>query len=428
MRMALLLNALFVPICGCTPTPEQEQWNHEHHFWDISCSDASVNTDLAADAQAALGSGGAMGGGDASSMYGGLLYGNPTHGDTVSSTPTHAGETTCIVVPIRHTGSIASVQIQKRAIGTGQAASSSTGEYSQGNGGTNYLRIQSVGSDGRPTDNVLGTSAVNFGYGQLTSNGAQIGKWDQSASVPMMSPVSVVAGQKVALCLHNAGSGSNWISTNFMEAYEEIPRSTGLQSGPYWGNTTHVWRNRGAGFTDDRRAGNGYWEIRYTDSFADGNPYDYGSGTMNKSIGGNDMVREKFTVAGGSRTVIGIWFRAYYKSGAPSPLVMTLQDAKFSTIAQVDVDRSKISCAKNFFRNSISPPDFAGWTYVALPRSYTLANGNTYYLQMSASTGTYNVQPVEKASYGGGAGEFIVCKLLAGRIRTIHERRVVRLD
>ncbi len=35
MRTALLLPPLLVMFCGCTLTPEQEEWNREHHVWDI---------------------------------------------------------------------------------------------------------------------------------------------------------------------------------------------------------------------------------------------------------------------------------------------------------------------------------------------------------------------------------------------------------
>jgi hypothetical protein len=344
--------------------------------------------------------------GDSTSMYGGLLYGNPTYGDTVANTPTKPGQTTCIVVPVRHTGKIASVMNDKRRLGPGQYSDGSSGIYSNGDGGQNYIEIRSVGSDNKPTNTILGTSALNFGVkGPLTDRGAAIGNWDEWGAVPMVSPVSVTAGEKIALCLDNKGSGANWISTNFMIAYERIPLSTGFASGPYWGDT-HVWRNDGAGFTDDRTTGNGAWEIRYTDGFADGNPYFFGEGGMNKAVGGNNMAREKFTVIGGSRKVDGIWFRAYYQSGSPSPLLLTLKKSDGTILEQVSVDKSKISYAPNFFTNSFHKvaQDYAGWTHVPFNNGQpiTLENGSTYYLEMSAASGSYFVKPEEAMQYGSG--------------------------
>ena len=328
----------------------------------------------------------------------GLLYGNPCHGDTVSNTSTPTGRTTGMVVPIKRTGRITGVLMQMRAYNPGSTVSSSPGSYSRGTGGINYLQARTVGANGKPTTTVIGTSLANFGYGQLCTNGITNPTFNQFAVVNFTSPVSVVEGQKIAICLHNADTGDNWISTNWMILYSELPGGLGQQSGPYWGDSCHVWHDYGDGsFALDRGPGNGLWEIQYEDGFADGNPYWFGTGVFAKSIGGALMVRQKFTVTDYTRTVNGLWLRTWWNGGSPSDLIIRLERSDGTLLKQISAPRS------SFTSTSYYQSTPAKWVYIDLGGSYQLALGSTYYLRLSATTGNYSVQPVEILSASTGS-------------------------
>ena len=330
--------------------------------------------------------------------WGGLLYGNPCHGDTVSNTSTGAGRTTGIVVPIKRTGNITGVLMNMRAYTPGSTVSSSSGAYSQGTGGTNYLQARTVGTNGKPTMTVLGTSLVNFGYGTLCTNGVQNPTWNQHAVINFVNPVAVVEGQKLAICLHNADTGSNWISTNWMILYSELPTGSGQQSGPYWGDGCHVWHDYGdQSFALDRGPGNGIWEIQYDDGFADGNPYWFGTGAYAKLIGGASMVRQTFTVTDYARSVNGLWLRVWWNGGSPSDLIIRLEKSDGTLLKQISAPRT------SFTSTSYYQSTPAKWVYLDLGGSYQLALGSTYYLRLSATAGSYSVQPIQLAPTSTGS-------------------------
>lgn len=336
----------------------------------------------------------------------GRLYGNPTHADTPSSTPIKPGEAVWLTVPIERTGEIVSIVQDLRAADGPEEVTGSPGDYSAGNGGRIRIQIRTLGPDGKPTATVLGQTQINNGWSApLCVDGVH--RYDRFAPWHLERPVPVARGQRVALWYENLGDGSNWVATNFMALYVPIPLGLGQAAGVYYGDAC-VCRNRRAwGVDQPRDSQGGYWELRYADGAATGNPYWFATGVAQKPVGGARMARQVFTVADRTRSVDGLWLRSWWHAKGTDDLLVDLERRDGSRLARLTAPRSLFTRTTDW---GDAPP--ALWAYLSFDTPQTLEHGHTYRLRLSAPAGDYQLHPLWPA------GASIDSRSKAGRARS----------
>lgn len=324
----------------------------------------------------------------------GVLYGNPTHGDTVSSTPVRGGEAVWLRVPVKRTGRINGVLFEVRRAMNAREANGSPGTYSNGDGGKLRLQIRPIGNDGKPTREVLAQSQINNGFdGPICLDGVWAPKFAHYQVWTLDRPVELQKGQRLALWVQNEDTDpehANWSATNFMELYAPIPYGEAQRDGPYYGDDLKCVRVRWWGEEQERKGSGGVWELCYEDGVRDGNPYAFSTGQFRKDFGGDRMVRQTFTVLDEERKVDGLWFRLFWESKKTSDLVLQLEDKQQGVLATLKVPRSEITRTDALHG---SPP--ARWCHAQFAEPVTLRKGQTYSLIMSAETGSYTVHPVQ---------------------------------
>jgi hypothetical protein len=88
-----------------------------------------------------------------------------------------------------------------------------------------------------------------------------------------------------------------------------------------------------------------------------------------------------------TRSVGGVWTRAWYQSGAPTDLILRLENNDGSLIEQVSIPRTQLSLT-----DLTTAP--ATWAYKAFSQPRTLAKGSSYRIRLSATSGSYWVNAV----------------------------------
>ena len=332
----------------------------------------------------------------ANQPWDGLFFGNPTHADTVSSTPVKGGEAVWLRVPIQRSGSITGVLFEIRRCQTrAEASSRSPGNYSHGDGGKLRLQIRPIGADAEPTTNVLAQSRINNGFAESLCHGglwntafAHYQVWKLDRAVP------VEKGQQIALWIQNEDTDpdrGNWSALNFMELYSPIPYGQKQREGPDYGDIPKCIRVRWWGAAQARKGSGGLWELRYADGISDGVPYYFSTGQLRKTIGGTRMIRQKFTLEGDSLVVNGVWLRAFWTDDQTSDLKLRVEDSAEHVLEELDIPRSRFTRTDAF---QDSPP--ALWVHASLGKPQHLVAGQTYYVCLSAASGNYIVHPMEQ--------------------------------
>lgn len=122
--------------------------------------------------------------------------------------------------------------------------------------------------------------------------------------------------------------------------------------------------------------------------YMEANQSNYGTIT-----GTNSMVRELFTVSGGSRNVVSVAVRVIRASGSTDPLLVRLEDNAGSLI-----DSGSIPAASVAAGDPATGHGYEGvWTEATFGATQALTNGNTYRLRLScAVTSTYYAFPVRR--------------------------------
>lgn len=249
--------------------------------------------------------------------------------------------------------------------------------YGAGTGGTLRQTIE-ADSSGVPSGTPLATKDV-------------VGPIDDFQLYTFGSPATLTAGSYYHLVFTNvdASPASNFVSVDCVFCYNpSTPRQPRF--------TDYEW-------AAVRKLGTGSWAVQegytpilqlvYGDGTTQGMGYmeanvsDYGTIT-----GTNSMVRELFTVSGGTRTVTGAAVRLIKASGSTDPLTVRLEDSGGTLIDSFTIPAASISTGTtgNYGREGV-------WTDGDFASAQTLTNGSTYRLRLSTgAASTFYMFPVRR--------------------------------
>jgi hypothetical protein len=124
-------------------------------------------------------------------------------------------------------------------------------------------------------------------------------------------------------------------------------------------------------------------DLEYSNGVHDGQSYLGSRQPYYALVGGQNTVRERFTVSGGDRVVTSMWVRLNRQSGS-GLLTLRLEAGDGSVIEQHQVPGS--NSIKSWALGSDS--DLGDWVGVNLDAPRTLRNGQTYNLRLTAPSGT----------------------------------------
>lgn len=256
-----------------------------------------------------------------------------------------------------------------------------TGGYSNGTGGSFRIGIQA--DDGTanhyPTGTFLTSTDVVPG---------NPGSTERYLRTDFTGAPSLTANQLYHVVFQNidAAPNSNWVSVNCMyktgSAYS--PRQPAFEDtdfgvswrGPAWTpNTSH----------------HPHFDLTLADGTHEGNAYGTGPFDVDQRITGTtQMVRERFTVSGGDKTVTEVYVRVSRLSGS-GDLTIRLENDSGVLIEEQAVAGSGIPIGAYRTMNSTGG-EWVGYTF-ATPR--TLTSGTTYRLRVSCAAGsTYYARPI----------------------------------
>lgn len=255
------------------------------------------------------------------------------------------------------------------------------GGYSNGTGGT--IRIGVRADDGSSshypvsgwltyTDVVPGNPGATERFLRTNFSGAP----------------SLTAGQLYHVVFQNidGAPNSNWVSVNCM--YKPNPY-TPRHPAFFDADFGIAWR--GPAWTPNN-SHTPHYDLTLADGTHEGNAYGTGAFDVDQQIvGTSSMVRERFTVSGGSKVVTGVYVRVSRLSGTGN-LTIRLEDDSGNLIDQkTDVVGSGIPIGTYRTINSTGG-EWVGYTF-STPR--TLTNGQTYRLRVSGTSGsTYYARPI----------------------------------
>jgi hypothetical protein len=389
--------------------------------------------------------------------HGGVLYGNPIGGES-SGNSSKVIYKTAVRFRAEKTGTLSKLQWHNRTIDDAsikERCESSkyasdplwcncynngldrytcgyiTGNmYSVGNGGLTELTIQT--DDGTsnhfPSGNIIGRIVV--------PSSQQGGFGNPNAFVPVTAPwyvtfdldraVQVQAGQIYHIVMHNLRPPVKCTGVVSISQAKSCDRDRGSQglngmafysgvvpklgTGPYYGHmVTRKDSEQGGWFLYNHpNAAAPWYVIQYSDGDAYGNvSFSYEPYNSIRYVGGNNKVRERFTVAYADRNVNGLWVRAARKGGTGiGALTATLQGGGVNMSASIPA--SSITQSQDVFQKVA-----VEWAYIDLPQSVVLKKGTEYTLTFSAPSGadywfTSYIQPnlPSKNSWDEGLAEY----------------------
>ena len=135
-------------------------------------------------------------------------------------------------------------------------------------------------------------------------------------------------------------------------------------------------------------------DVAYSNGVHDGDGYVAAQiGYYGTISGSSNMVRERFTVSGSSRTISSVAVRMR-RSGGSSPLIIRLETSSGGLIDSVSIPASSVPAT--------SPGGDNGgqvWARASFGQSHTLAKGSTYNIRLSTASGTtYTATPIQEGT------------------------------
>jgi hypothetical protein len=243
--------------------------------------------------------------------------------------------------------------------------------YGAGNGGDILVELRT--DDGTPNHNPSETVLTSHIIWEPMTAGFPLITFDTTGQVQ--------EGEIYHIVFTNIDSNSstNWVSLDclFNQASGDIspvvPRTD-------WAT---IWTLSGSWAYEGRAIP--ILEIRYIDGYVQG--LGYHEGWPQYSIGGNNRVREVFTVSGGDKIVSDVNIRVAKSSGS-GDLTVRLEDSAGTLIEEGTISSSSISNTLN-------------WVKYNFITGRKLKNGQGYNLVLSSSGGSYTaVSMQESTSYG----------------------------
>lgn len=250
--------------------------------------------------------------------------------------------------------------------------------YGAGTGGTIRMTIE-ADSNGSPSGTPLATRDV-------------VAPVDDFQLYTFASPPSLTSGQLYHLVFTNvdASPTTNYVSVDCLFNYNpSTPRQPRFTDSEWAAlrklGPAGAWTVQ-SGYTpilqiiygDGTTQGMGYMEANVTS---------YGTIT-----GTNSMVRELFTVSGGSRNVTGAGVRLIKASGSTDPLTVRLEDNAGTLIDSFTIAASAIATGlpANYGREGV-------WTTGSFAATQMLSNTSTYRLRLSTgAASTFYMFPMRR--------------------------------
>jgi hypothetical protein len=254
--------------------------------------------------------------------------------------------------------------------------------YSGGNGGTMRISVRPDDGHGRPSSTIL--TSANY-----TPGSSGLNTFDR---VTFSSPARLTAGHIYYIVFQNTSASprSNFISVNETFIYGSVlsPRQ------PRWTDANYAVLATGSGSWAVMGKYTADMDVGYSNGVHDGDGYVAAQiGYYGTISGSSDMVRERFTVSGSSRSISTVAVRMR-RSGGSSPLVIRLETSSGALIDSVSIPASSVPAT--------SPGGDNGgqvWVRASFGQSHTLAKGSTYNIRLSTASGsTYTATPIQEGT------------------------------
>jgi hypothetical protein len=251
--------------------------------------------------------------------------------------------------------------------------------YGAGDGGAIQVTVQ-TDNGGVPSGTVL-ASTVHY-PGAANGSGINPGRF---SLVTFSAPASLTAGTLYHLVFRNihADPVNNFSSMNLTYTYSAAsPRQPKFPDADY---------------AVGMKVGSNAWQVPWTGHGGSYSPIldlTYGNGThqgqgymepeLNSPAitGANNMVRERFTVSGGSRVVTSASVRLAKTSGTGN-LVVRLEDSNGALIDSASIPTTSLPTL-----NRTADASAGIWVSGSFSAPRTLANGATYNLRLSTDAST----------------------------------------
>lgn len=246
--------------------------------------------------------------------------------------------------------------------------------YGAGDGGVFAVTVE-TDSNGLPSGTVLGTGTARPGAADASGiNPGRFSLWTFDGPVP------VVAGNMYHIVYRNvhADPVNNYASVNHLVILASDVPAQPISPD----DTLNALTKDGASAWVLRRGSTPILDLTYSDGSHDGQGYmepEYNSPAF---TGTATMLRERFTVTGGDRTVASVAVRVGKTSGSGN-LVIGLQDSAGTLIESVAVSTAGVPITSRTTNTATST-----WLTATFAAPRTLSNGATYSLRLSTDAAT----------------------------------------
>jgi len=258
--------------------------------------------------------------------------------------------------------------------------------YSGGNGGTVKATIQADAS-GNPS----GTPLASLSW----SPGNPSGSWEVWTLHTFTNPAMLAANGLYHLVFENTAADpvTNYISLNGLYHFGSTPTP---RTAAFSDDFAFMYNDKGSWVVQTAYVP--IFDLAYQDGRHDGQAY---IGTLADRFGlingSANMVRERFTVSGGNRTVSKAHVRVKRISGSGN-LLVRLESGTGTVLGQATVPSSSIAVG------AMPPGSLQGdtWAHVTFPAPIVLTSGQTYALRLSTDAATtYTAVPIQQGTSKG---------------------------
>lgn len=257
--------------------------------------------------------------------------------------------------------------------------------YGGGNYGTYELTVRNDNS-GVPGATIISKVSSVTGF---TANGSA--NSNQYRRITFTTIGSVVAGTKYHMVIRNteASPSANWTSLNMVEGNGITVGNDYTAARPLWTHTDFMFHHSDNTYLKHTPLVT-FGVDTNADSTTDawfGNPHAdavacYSGGNYSDPIGGTKQTRIRIKVSA-SFQIVGAAIAAFRTSGT-GDVTATLKSSGGSTLATATLPGSQF----NQTAAGGSRANIAFWSYGLFNSNPTLTSGNTYYLDLSAPSGT----------------------------------------
>jgi putative Ig domain-containing protein len=259
--------------------------------------------------------------------------------------------------------------------------------YAAGNAGTTLVTLNT--DDATPSHNPTSTVLASYVMTNVLSLPSP-GRYFYT--LKFASPPTLTAGQLYHMVFKNVADSP---TVNFLsvDALYQLNFSAPLQ-GAISDTDAAVLLSEEGGAWKPRAGYTPIYQLEFPNGVTEGIGYIEGWVSAPRPISGTNAVREVFTVSGSDTNVNSVAIRVARVTGN-NPLVIRLENANGSLIEEGSIPATSIPLS------SPTSPSYY-WTNYKFSSTYTLAPGDTYHLDIQASsTSTYEAFPIRKGlAYG----------------------------